>query len=145
MYKRIVLAYDGSEAGQHALLDCKEIAQLAQAELHLIAVVPPHLEVEGGEGSNVSNQLDQAERARFSGILDEGLARLKEAGYSAIGEIGYGDPVLQVTDYATKVKVDLIVVGHKHKTGWAKRWWRRSVSRSMIETAPCSLLVVITP
>jgi len=27
MYKRIVLAYDGSEAGQKALLDCSEIAR----------------------------------------------------------------------------------------------------------------------
>ena len=33
MYKKILLAYDGSESGQQALLDCHEIAQWSQAEL----------------------------------------------------------------------------------------------------------------
>ncbi len=27
MYKRILLAYDGSESGQKALLDCKDLVQ----------------------------------------------------------------------------------------------------------------------
>ena len=40
MYKKILLAYDGSESGQNALLDCHEIAQWSQAELTLIAVMP---------------------------------------------------------------------------------------------------------
>lgn len=145
MYKTIVLAYDGSEAGQHALLDCRDIAQLAHAEIHLIAVVPPHFEVEGLEGSYTSSQLDREEKERFAAILEEGLARLRESGHSATGEIGYGDAVLQIAAYASKVKCDLIVMGHKHKTGWAKRWWRRSVSQSIIESAPCSVLIVITP
>ena len=35
MYKKILLAYDGSDAGQQALLDCKEIAQMEQSELTL--------------------------------------------------------------------------------------------------------------
>ena len=29
MYKRILLAYDGSQTGQQALLDCRDIANLA--------------------------------------------------------------------------------------------------------------------
>ena len=40
MYKRVLLAYDGSQSGQKALLDCREIVQWSQAELHLIAVMP---------------------------------------------------------------------------------------------------------
>jgi len=36
MYKKILLAYDGSEPGQRALLDCHEIAQWSQAEIRLI-------------------------------------------------------------------------------------------------------------
>ena len=39
MYKRILLAYDGSKPGQKALLDCREIAQWSQASLTLIAVM----------------------------------------------------------------------------------------------------------
>ena len=40
MYKRILLAYDGSESGQKALLDSLDIAQWSHAELHLVAVMP---------------------------------------------------------------------------------------------------------
>ena len=40
MYKKILLAYDGSQSGQKALLDCREIAQWSQASLTLIAVTP---------------------------------------------------------------------------------------------------------
>ena len=51
MYKKILLAYDGSEPGQRALLDCHEIAQWSQAEIRLIAVMQlpmSGLTLEGG-------------------------------------------------------------------------------------------------
>ncbi|MCX7901045.1 MAG: universal stress protein, partial [Burkholderiaceae bacterium] len=50
MYKRIVLAYDGSETGQKALLDALDIAQWSHAELHLIAVMPPAAPLVAVEG-----------------------------------------------------------------------------------------------
>ena len=40
MYKRILLAYDGSEAGQKALLDCQDLVQWSRAALVLVAVMP---------------------------------------------------------------------------------------------------------
>jgi len=39
MYKKILLAYDGSDAGQKALLDCRDLAQWSQSELHLLVPV----------------------------------------------------------------------------------------------------------
>jgi nucleotide-binding universal stress UspA family protein len=45
---------------------------------------------------------------------------------------------------AKSVNADLIVLGHKHLDSWAARWWRgASVSQSLIEIAPCSVLIVI--
>ena len=41
MYKRILLAYDGSESGQKALLNCRDIAQWSHSELFLVAIMPP--------------------------------------------------------------------------------------------------------
>ena len=55
-----------------------------------------------------------------------------------------GDPVQELARAAERLQADLIVVGHKHLEGWAARWWRGSVSKSLIEHAPCSVLVVIT-
>jgi nucleotide-binding universal stress UspA family protein len=46
--------------------------------------------------------------------------------------------------FANAVRAELIVVGHKRLESRAARWWRGSVSKSLIALAPCSVLVVIT-
>ena len=144
MYKKILLAYDGSEPGQKALLDCHEIAQWSSAELALVAVAPVTMTAVGPEGGIYDESLQRDLEKRYRTILDTGLGKLSEAGMSASGEVVTGDPVLEVARFAKKMKADLIVVGHKHLEGWAARWWRGSISKSLIEYAPCSVLVVIT-
>ncbi len=143
MYKKIVLAYDGSESGQQALLDCHEIAQWSQAELTLIAVMPLPLSVIGPEGGVYDPELEREEKARFQEILDAGVRKLADAGLVARGEVVTGDAVSEIAACARRIGANLIVVGHKHLDGWAARWWRGSVSRSLIDDAPCSVLVVI--
>lgn len=144
MFKRILLAYDGSESGQKALLDCREIAQLAQAEICLVAVMLPPTVAAAGEAFVFDDRQDQVEMERYRKILDEGIARLREAGYQANGEVVTGDPTDQIARQAEKIHADLIVVGHRHLGSWAARWWRGSVSKALIERSPCSVLVAIT-
>ena len=145
MYKRILVAYDGSEAGQKALLDSGELAQWGGAELHLIAVMPPASALIGGEGYVYDPRIEEEERKEYDNILREGLKGLSDAGRTAKGEVLVGDAVDEISRYAAKIDADLIVLGHKHLTSWAARWWRGSVSKALIEHAPCSVLVVITP
>lgn len=144
MYKRILLAYDGSEPGQQALLDCREIAQWSQSELFLVAVMPLPLATIGPDGGVYGKDVEDAEKADYQAVLESGLRRLTDAGLKAHGEVVTGDSVDEIVRYANTVKADLIVVGHKHLDGWAARWWRGSVSKALIEHAPCSVLVVIT-
>ncbi len=144
MYKRIVLAYDGSQPGQKALLDGDEIAQWSRSELFLVAVMPPPAALIGGEGFVYDARGEEEERKRYEAILGEGLRKLSESGHRARGEVVVGDAVDEITRYAKEVDADLVVVGHKHLDSWAARWWRGSVSKTLIEHAPCSVLVVIT-
>jgi nucleotide-binding universal stress UspA family protein len=144
MYKRILLAYDGSQPGQQALLDCDEMAQWAKAELFLVAVMPPPAALIGGEGFVYDTRGEEEERKRFEGVLAEGLEKLSACGHRVRGEVVTGDAVDEITRYAKEVEADLIMVGHKHLDSWAARWWRGSVSKTLIEHAPCSVLVVIT-
>lgn len=144
MYKKILLAYDGSDAGQHALLDCRELAQWSQSELHLVAVMPSAMSFVGLEGGVYDVELEERERAKYRAILDDGIHRLEQAGWSAHGEVVTGEAIDEIVKQARKVKADLIVVGHKHLDGWAARWWRGSISSALIEHAPCSVLCVIT-
>ena len=146
MYKRILLAYNGSESGQKALLDCQDIATLSQSELFLIAVMPPATAYVGFEGGVYESSPAEREQVaqKYNDILADGLRRLADSGRNAKGEVFVGETVDAITQYAKKIEADLIVVGHKHLDGWAARWWRGSMSRSLIEYAHCSVLVVIT-
>ena len=143
MYKRILLAYDGSDAGQKALLDCQDLAQWSGSELALIAVMPSAMSFVGLEGGVYDIELEEREKKKYRAVLDEGLRRLSDAGYAARGDLVAGEAVDEITRAARKLQADLIVVGHKHLDSWAARWWRGSISGAMIEHAPCSVLVVI--
>ena len=144
MYKRILLAYDGSESGQKALIDCKEIAQWSDASLTLVAVMPHQIDFIGAEGGFYDPKITEREQLNYQAVMEQGLRVLADAGRAATGEVVVGDMVSEITDYARKMKADLIVVGHKHIDSWAARWWRGSSSSALIEHAPCSVLMVIT-
>lgn len=144
MYKRILLAYDGSEPGQKALLDARDMGGWGEPELHLVAVMPPPAAFIGGEGGIYDPEREKEEEQRYKEILADGLKRLSESGHAVRGQVLVGDAVDEIAHHAKKIGADLIVVGHKHLDSWAARWWRGSLSKSLIEHAPCSLLVVIT-
>jgi nucleotide-binding universal stress UspA family protein len=145
MYKRILLAYDGSEPGQKALLDARDMGSWGQPELHLVAVMPPPAAFIGGEGGIYDPEREKEEEQRYKAILEDGLRRLSESGHAVRGQVLVGDAVDEIARHAREIGADLIVVGHKHMNSWAARWWRGSLSKSLIENAPCSVLVVITP
>lgn len=142
MYKRILLAYDGTDAGQKALLDCQELAHWSQSNVFLVAVMPSAMSFVGLEGGVYDVELEEREKKKYEAILQDGLKRLADAGYAASGEVVMGEAVDEITKSAAKVGADLIVVGHKHLDSWAARWWRGSISGALIEHAPCSVLVV---
>jgi nucleotide-binding universal stress UspA family protein len=144
MYKRILLAYDGSQSGQKALLDCQDLAQWSQAELSLVAVLPINIGLVSTEGGVYDSGMMEREKQGMQAVLDDGLARLQAGGHQATGALLTGDTVDEITEYAKKINADLIVVGHKHLDGWAARWWKSSVSKALIAHAPCSVLVTIT-
>ncbi len=144
MYQKILLAYDGSESGQQALLNSKEITQWEHGELHLLAVMPHDLVALGPEVAYYDPETAQAQKEKFQSILSQGIARLASLGVSANGQLAQGDPVDEIVRYAETIHADLIVVGHKHRNSWVARWWQSSISKALIELSPCSLLIVIT-
>ena len=145
MYKKIVLAYDGSEAGQLALLESREIGQWSKAQMKLIAVMPSPMASIAVEAWTYAPGTETADRARHQAILDAGVQRLAEAGLDATGELVSGPAVEEIVRAAREFGADLIVLGHQHRDSWAERWWRGSLSKNLVEHAPCSVLVVVRP
>jgi nucleotide-binding universal stress UspA family protein len=142
-YRKILLAYNGSAEGKRALVECAELANFLHAETHLLAVasMPPSLFLTEGF---VPEELLEEEKKRTQSVLDEGIASLKQQGFAANGHLAVGEPVEEICRLAKELSVDLIVVGHNQKTSFAARWWKGSVGASILDYAPCSLLVALS-
>jgi len=72
MYKRVLLAYDGSIEGRRALREGAKLAQFCGAEVFLLAVMekaPALATLEGGVAISMNEQI-----ATYEAILAEGVA-----------------------------------------------------------------------
>ena len=142
MYNRILLAYDGSEEGRRALLECANLAGELKAEVQLLAVMPPYANMMMIEGLAVEDVLEH-EKTRFKAVLEEGVAKLRERGFVVEGVLASGEPVDEICARAREINAELICVGHRRATTWAQRWWRGSVGANLIDHAPCSVLIAM--
>jgi nucleotide-binding universal stress UspA family protein len=106
--------------------------------------MPLPLTLLGPEAAVYDATAQEGEMGHYKATLAAGVRKLAEGGLRAHGEVVTGDPVIEIARCAGRIDADLIVVGHKHLDGWAARWWKGSVSKALIEYAPCSVLVVIT-
>lgn len=142
-YQKILLAYNGSQEGRHALFECAELAEFHHAETHLLAVasMPPSLFLTEGF---VPEELLEEEKKRTQVILDEGISSLQEKGFKATGHLAVGEPVEEICRLAKELSVDLIVLGHNQNTSFAARWWKGSVGASLLDYSPCSLLIALS-
>lgn len=141
-YHKILLAYNGSKDGDLALLECAELADFLQAETHLLAVatMPPSLFLTEGF---VPEEMLEEEKKRTQAVLDDGINRLKGRGFNVVGHLAVGEPVEEICRLARDLRVNLIVVGHNQKTTFAARWWKGSVGATLLDHAPCSVLIAL--
>ena len=139
-YQKILLAYNGSQEGKRALLECAEFAEFHNAETHLLAVasMPPSLFLTEGF---VPEELLEEEKKRTQVVLEEGIKSLTDKGFKAIGHLAVGEPVEEICRLAKDLGADLVVVGHNQNTSFAARWWKGSVGASLLDYAPCSVLI----
>jgi nucleotide-binding universal stress UspA family protein len=142
-YRKILLAYNGSQEGKRALFECADLAGFLQAETHLLAVasMPPSLFLTEGF---VPEELLEEEKKRTQTVLDEGIRTLRERGFTATGHLAVGEPVEEICRLAKALGVDLVVLGHNQNTSFAARWWKGSVGASLLDYAPCSILIAMS-
>ncbi|HVB49974.1 MAG TPA: universal stress protein [Burkholderiales bacterium] len=139
-YRKILLAYNGSQDGRRALLECAELANFLKADTHLLAVasMPPSLFLTEGF---VPEELLEEEKKRTQAVLEEGIQTLRTRGFNAAGHLAVGEPVEEICRMAKELGADLIVIGHNQNTSFAARWWKGSVGASLLDHAPCSILI----
>ena len=141
MYKKVLLAYDGSIEGRRALREGAKLAQFCGAEVFLLAVVEIASSVAPLDGGVVISM--DAEIATYEAILAEGVERLKTMGFSPTARLGMGAAGQEIAGVAEEIGANLVVVGHR-PTGPLARWWFGSVGTYLIEHLRCSVLVAQT-
>ena len=141
MFKKILMAYNGSRDGKEALLQCCEIASFTKAETHLLAVAGMPSSMFLTEGF-LPEELLEEEKKRAQEVLEEGVAQLKDRGYAVTGHLAVGEPVEEICRLASEIGAGVIVVGHERR-GIA-RWWHGSIGKTLLDHAPCSVFVALT-
>jgi nucleotide-binding universal stress UspA family protein len=138
MYKRILLAYDGSVEGRTALREGALLARQCGAQVFLLSVL-----VDTGTflladvaHAGASVQVEDA----FRDVLNEGVARLRQLGFDPVAKMVRGEPAEEIGAYARQIEADLIVVGHRRQSAF-DRWWSGPRGAYLMDYTDCSLLV----
>ncbi|WP_168788109.1 universal stress protein [Paraburkholderia aromaticivorans] len=141
-FRCILLCYDGTREGQHALKDGAALAQDLKAEVHVLSVVNNAVWAYAADITSATAAEVVTESARS--LLEEGLKKLASRGLRATGHFALGDPLDQIPFFADDLKADLIVVGHRHTSRLA-RWWGGRNDGLLLDRVSCSVLVTMGP
>ena len=136
MYRKILLAYDGSSFSAQVLREGAELASLCNAELYVLSVADVSAAVTLAEAV-VELDLREAEQA-----MEQALRALRSTGLTVAGSVRFGNPAAEIAACAREIRADLVVVGHTGK-GMLARWLQVSVGAMLRDHLACSLLVAI--
>ena len=137
MYRRILVGYDGSEAGNKAFDSALELAKNHNAELYVLTISrPPEI------GDDVETEaVIENSREHHRKLLAPLQRRTEQAGVKGHFQVAVGHPAEQIIMTADKHQVDLIVVGDRGRSKFA-RLLLGSVSKTVVQYADRPVLVV---
>jgi nucleotide-binding universal stress UspA family protein len=141
MFKKILVAYDGSGFSDPALHKAADLARLCKAELHVLSIVLTTgyaALAEGIAGIDVWGM----ERKSLQQALDSAVHDLSEQGVNVFSCLREGDPAIEIIAHAIEIKSDLVVLGHTGK-GFFARWFEGSTGSELLKDLPCSLLIAM--
>jgi nucleotide-binding universal stress UspA family protein len=140
MYRKILVAYDGSPESRLAVDECSHLMQVSGREIHLVCVLhdpSPYLLA----GEFVPEPALAIDRTRMETDLKETASTLTERGFSVTTHLQDGEPVDVISRLVETLQIDLVIVGHRRSKTFALRWWRGSVDSLLIERVRCSILI----
>lgn len=140
MYKRIVVALDGSPLAEQALPHAAAHAERFGAELILLKVLEPLPEVT--YSSPVAVRAAEEMSAQLARDYLEGIAaELREQGIQVQVETQEGKPYVQIVGYAEEQGIDLLVMSTRGQSGFS-RWLLGSVADRVVRGATVPVLLV---
>jgi nucleotide-binding universal stress UspA family protein len=136
MFRKILIANDGSTGAQRALEMAIGLAQEAKAELHMISVEElPRFPASIDE---VIEEKDAANH-RFSGVIKH--AQLIAKGTEIRFHVKAGHAVPAIVDFVKEHGIDLLIVGFMGHSALYNHLIGSTTDR-LVELAPCAVLVI---
>ena len=136
MYRKILVAYDGSAAARKAFDTAMELAKRDAAELYVLSVAQPP---EIGDDVETEAVIENSRRYHRR-ILAELKSLAGPKGVKTHFEVAVGHPAEQIMHQADLHGVDLIVVGSRGRSKFA-RLLLGSVSKQVVQYAGRPVLV----
>ncbi len=139
MYKKILIAYDGSEGSKHALKVAIDLAKQYDAKLYSLSVEEkiPHY------AATIGEVVEYKEEANgfFKKLNEEAIEEATKEGIELHTKILAGHEVETIVQYAKEGNFDLLVIGFMGHSKIFGRVWG-STSQNITKLAPCSVIVV---
>jgi nucleotide-binding universal stress UspA family protein len=140
MYRKILVAYNGTPESRSALDELVRFAPDPSAEIHLAGVVHyPSAYLLAGE--YVPEVALADERDHMEADLKDAHALLAGKGLNVIDHLVVGEPGDVLAKLVTELGIELLILGHPRTRSFALRWWRGSVDAVLIERVRCSILI----
>ena len=144
MFNRVLLCYDGSEAGRQALKRGAELAILVGAQVYVLSIIPTGVAGAAAIASAAGHACLVDEAGTYRKLLDESIEWLKARGVSAEGYLASGNTIEQIVAFSRRLGVDLIVLGHYPQPSGGF-WWGSPNRASLAERANCCGFVAVAP
>jgi len=136
--KNIVLAFDGSEYSNRALIYAKTLAERFEATLWLVHIFSHTSDLLGYEAYE---KFYSKRKAGGQVVLDEALQELSNTRLDVRAELQEGPEAESILNIAKNCQADLIVMGTRGH-GTLKGLLVGSVSRKVIYHSSCPVMVV---
>jgi nucleotide-binding universal stress UspA family protein len=138
IYRKILVANDGSAGGFKALAASFGIAHRHKAELHMITVE----EIPRFPGSidEVEGEIESADR-RFALVISKSQAEAIAEGLELHCHVSPGHAVSTIAEFCRARAFDLLIVGFMGHSALYNRVIGSTTDR-LVDHAPCSVLVV---
>jgi nucleotide-binding universal stress UspA family protein len=139
MFRKVLVAYDGSTGAKTALERACDLAQAVRAELWAVAVLEhlPKYAASLGEVEELNAQGEEYLRSVLAGAHEIAIRKATALQTDQIA----GQPAAALARYASEHGFDLIVAGHSGHSGvWGT--FLGTTPDKLVRHAPCSVLVV---
>jgi nucleotide-binding universal stress UspA family protein len=134
MFKKILVPLDGSKLAEKILPQVEELVKFSGAEVHLLRVVMTY---------DLAPKENREHLQKLSGeaqeYLDQVSARLQKSGLQVSATVAYGKDAVQICDYASEKKFNLIAMSTHGRSGLG-RWTLGSVADKVLH---CSIVPVM--